>query len=312
MSVPYLSDADLDALGITTDEIIAALEHAIRESERAQVWSAPKAVITPPDGRYVMATLAVMNDPPLVATKSLVLNARNSDFGLPQINGLVTLLHGETGVPEAILDCNWVTAVRTAGLSAVAAKYMANPHATSVGFVGTGVQARSHLQAFADMFPLQRIRIAGRGRANIDALADLARELGLSAEICDTPRAAVEGVDLVVTSMTHTSVEGPILDANWLQPGCFLTSVDLGATWHKETFSAFQRLAIDDLGQEAMMEVKLADPEDVSGDLSGMINGRFDGRTADADRTAFVFRGHALGDLAISALAFQKSKVLQR
>ncbi len=90
MSIPYLSEGDLDALGVSTDEVIAALEHAIRESEREQVWSAPKAVILPPDGRYVMATLAVMNDPPLVATKSLVLNARNSDIGLPQINSIVT------------------------------------------------------------------------------------------------------------------------------------------------------------------------------------------------------------------------------
>jgi ornithine cyclodeaminase/alanine dehydrogenase-like protein (mu-crystallin family) len=308
MSIPYLSEGDLEALGITTAEIIAALEHTIRESQQAQVWSAPKAVITPPDGRYIMATLAVMNDPPLVATKSLVLNPRNSDIGLPQINGLVTLLHGETGVPEAILDCNWVTAVRTAGLSALAAKYMARPDSASAGFVGTGVQARSHLQAFADMFPLQHIKIAGRGQANIDALADMARKLGLSAEVCDTPREAVEGVDLVVTSMTHTSIDGPFLDANWLQSGSFLTAVDLGGAWHRETFDALQHLCIDDLQQEAAMETKLADPDHVDGDLSGLINGTFEGRASNSDRAGFVFRGHALGDLAIAAFAYQKSR----
>lgn len=308
MGISYLSEDDLEALGVTTDDVIGALEHAIRESGREQVWSAPKSVILPPDGRYVMATLAVMNDPPLIATKSLLLNARNSDIGLPQINSIVTLLHGETGLPEAAMDGNWVTAVRTAGLSAVAAKYMARPQSASAGFVGTGVQARSHLQAFADMFPLKRIRLSGRGQANIDALCAKAAELGLEAEVCNSPREAVEDVDLVVTSMTHTSVAAPILDASWLKPGSFLTSVDLGASWHKESFTIFERLAIDDLDQEATMDAKLADPAHVSGDLAGLIEGRFKGRTSDGGRTAFVFRGHALGDLAVAALAWQKSK----
>lgn len=308
MSISYLSESDLDALGITTQDVISALEHAIRESGRQQVWSAPKAVIQPPDGRYVMATLAVMNDPPLIATKSLLLNARNSEIGLPQINSIVTLLHGETGLPEGAMDGNWVTAVRTAGLSAVAAKHMANPDCETAGFVGTGVQARSHLQAFTDMFPLKSIKVSGRGTANIDALCSMARSLGLQAEVCDTPRKAVEGVDLVVTSMTHTSVEAPFLDANWLKAGCFLTAVDLGATWHRESFAAFDCLAIDDLAQEATMEAKLADPAHVSGDLAGLIDGRFKGRSAKADRTAFVFRGHALGDLAVAALAWTTSQ----
>lgn len=308
MSIPYLSEGDLDALGVSTDEVIAALEHAIRESEREQVWSAPKAVILPPDGRYVMATLAVMNDPPLVATKSLVLNARNSDIGLPQINSIVTLLHGETGLPEAAMDGNWVTAVRTAGLSAVAAKYMARPDSATAGFVGTGVQARSHLQAFADMFRLKHIKISGRGRANIDALGAMADKLGLTFEVSDTPREAVEDVDLIVTSMTHTSIDAPFLDANWLQAGSFLTAVDLGGAWHRETFGQFDRLAIDDLNQEAAMEAKLADPAHITGDLSGLIHDRFEGRSSAAERTAFVFRGHALGDLAAAALAWQKSK----
>lgn len=308
MSIRYLSEDDLDALGITTADVIAALEHAIRESGREQVWSAPKAVILPPDGRYVMATLAVMNDPPLIATKSLLLNARNSEIGLPQINSIVTLLHGETGLPEGAMDGNWVTAVRTAGLSAVAAKHMARSDAASAGFVGTGVQARSHLQAFSDMFPLTRIKISGRGQANIDALCAMAQRLGLEAEVCASPREAVEGVDLVVTSMTHTSIEAPFLDADWLQAGSFLTAVDLGASWHRQSFGELDRVAIDDLDQEAGMEAKLADPAHVHGDLAGLVDGRQTGRGSDAERTAFVFRGHALGDLAVAALAHTRSQ----
>ena len=87
------------------------------------------------------------------------------------------MLDSETGLPVAILDGNWITAVRTAGLSATAAKYMATKDSAVAAFIGCGVQAKSHLRALADVFPLQRIKVFGRGQANIDSLCQLAHEL---------------------------------------------------------------------------------------------------------------------------------------
>lgn len=302
----YLSEDSLAALGITAADIIKILQELIHGVAAGTVHAAPKAVLTPPDGRYIMSTLAAMDDPPLVATKSLVLNKENSNIDLPQINGIVTLLDGATGLPVAVLDCNWITGIRTAGLSALAAHYMANPDARTVGFVGTGLQARSHLQLYADMFPLKHVKISGRGQANIDRLAEHASDLGLTTEICDTPRDAVEGCDLVVTSVTHTGIDGPFLDADWLAPGTFLSSVDLGAPWHRDSFQSLDRLVIDDVAQEATLPQKLANPKDVDGDLAQLVAGTIAGRSEKSDRTAFVFRGMALGDLALAALAYQK------
>lgn len=304
--IPHLSENVLTSLDIKAHDIIVMMESLIRGSESGTVWSAPKAVMTPPDGRYIMATLAAMDDPPLVATKSLVLNERNLAQGLPQINSLVTLLHGQTGIPLATIDGNWVTAIRTAGLSAVAAKYMANPSSSSIGFIGAGVQAHSHLRAFQEMFPLEQIKIFGRGQKNIDALRVAATDAGLAVHVCETAQDALQEVDLVVTSVTHTGVTGPFLSAEWLAPSCFASVVDLAAPWHKETFAALDRVVIDDLVQEASLPNKLANPADVQGDLSGLVHGRVEGRTSTDDRTAFVFRGHALGDLALAALAYQR------
>lgn len=305
-NIPYLSEETLAGLGITTGDVIESIEALIRGSARDTVWSAPKAVILPSDGRYMMAALAAMDNPSLLAVKTLVLNPRNADKGLPQINGLVTMLDSETGLPVAILDGNWITAVRTAGLSAVAAKYMANEGAAVCAFIGSGVQAQSHLRAFSDMFPLRRVKVFGRGRANIDGLCRLADELGLSSEIYDSGKDAVEGADLVVTSVTYSAQLVPFLDANWLAPGSFAAITDLGAPWDKESFSAFDQIAIDDMAQEAALPNKLAAPEVVTGDLSGLILGKFNGRNLADDRTAFIFRGHALGDLAVAVLAFQR------
>jgi len=302
--IAHLSEATLAGLNISTRDVIAMIETLIRGSESGTVWSAPKVALTPPDGRYIMATLAAMDDPPLVATKALVLNERNLAQGLPQINSLVTLLHGQTGIPLATIEGNWITAVRTAGLSAVAAKYMAKPDAASIGFVGAGVQAQSHLKAFCELFPIRRVSIFGRGQTNIDALSAAATKAGLAVSVCQTAQEALQAVDLVVTSVTHTGVSGPFLNADWLAPGCHAAIVDLGVPWHVDSFASLNRLVIDDLTQEASLPNKLADPADVHGDLAGLVQGRIKGRSNPDDRTAFVFRGYALGDLALAALAF--------
>lgn len=305
--IPYLSGERLAALGITTREVINSIESLIRQHEDRTAWSAPKATILPGDGRYMMAALAAADDPPLLAVKTVVLNPDNPAHGLPQINGLVTLLDSGTGLPVAILDGNWITAVRTAGLSATAAVRMARPDSSVIAFIGCGVQASSHLAAFADLFPLAEARIFGRGRANIDRLGDEAAGRGLRPVVCDSAQSAVTGADLVVTSVTFSADLDPFLDAGWLKPGSFAAITDLAAPWHKPSFAALDQVVVDDLQQEAAMDVKLAPPDVVTGDLSGLVRGTFAGRVQHVDRNAFVFRGHAMGDLALSALAWRRA-----
>ncbi len=303
----HLSADALDRLELTGAEIVASIEHLIEGRTEGRVWNAPKATVTPPDGRYMMATLAAADDPPFLAVKSLVLNPRNPEHGLPQINSLVTLLDSETGIPVAVIDGNWVTEMRTPGLSAVAAKRLANPDAAVIGFIGCGVQARAHLRVFSELFPLQEIRAFGRGRANLDALCDTARALGLGAKASDAAREAVADADLVVTSVTLSPALTPFLDASWLKPGAFATVTDLAASWLPDTMNAFDCIVVDDLEQEAQMPQPLVAPELVAGDLGTLVSGGTAGRLSRRDRTAFVFRGLALGDLALAALAYDRA-----
>src|SRR5689334_18308011 len=177
--LPYISERLLEQLRISTSEIVNEIEHQIVGQKRGEVWCAPKAVVRPGDDRYIMATLGVASEPPLLATKSLVVNPRNAERGLATLNSLITLLDAETGLPLALVDGNWVTEKRTAGLSAVAARRQARAESASIGFIGCGVQARGHLEAFAELFPLREIRAFGRGAANRDALCALARSRGL-------------------------------------------------------------------------------------------------------------------------------------
>ena len=306
--ITYLSQAELEGLDITTADAMSAIERVIHGKFANKTWSAPKAVLHPPDGRYVMATLSASDDPPFIATKSLLLNPRNPERGLPQINSIITLLDSETGIPVAVMDGNWITGIRTAALSAVAAAKLARKDASSLAFIGAGVQASTHLKAFADLFPLAAVKIFSRGRANMERLRDEARAIGLEAIICDSAREAVSGVDLLVTSVTLGPQTVPFLDANWLAPGSFTAGTDIAAPWHKDTFTAFDRLLVDDLEQEQSLPNKLADPDLITGDLAGLVLGQASGRNSDDERTAFLFRGHPLGDIALAALAFEMAR----
>lgn len=308
--LPYLSGDDLEALGITTPEIIHSIESTIQRAASGQVWAAPKAVLMPDDGRYMMAALAAGDGPDYLTVKTVVLNPKNSDQNLPQINGLVTMLNSQTGLPEAVLDGNWITAIRTAGLSAVAAKYMARSDATKIGFVGTGVQARSHLQLFSDMFPLAELFMFGRGQPNKDRLAAEGKARGLTINECATGQEVLEKSDLLITTVTHTGGAAPFLDAAGMPPGSFAAVVDLAAPWHRDSFGALDQVCVDDLEQERSLPNKLCNPDFISGDLSSLVRGDTPARADPAHRNAFVFRGHALGDLALSSLALDKYRAL--
>ena len=227
----HLSYEECDQLGITTADVVQSIEDLIRARVEDKMWNAPKATILPADGRYMMATLAACSDPPILAVKSVVLNPRNTEKGLKIINGVVTLLDAETGLPLATIDGNWVTALRTAGLSAVAARHMADSSASAMAFIGCGVQALSHLEAFSELFPLTEIRALGRGTTNRDALCEAARAKGLNAIASKSAKQAISGADLVVSSVTREPGRAPFLDASWLKPGAFAAITDIAEPW---------------------------------------------------------------------------------
>lgn len=310
-SIRYLPASVLEKLHLSAEEVVGCIEHLLIEQVAHRAWNAPKSVIMPPDdGRYLMATLAAADDPPFLVTKSLVLNPENPKKGLGTIHSLVTLLDSHTGIPLAVMDGNWVTAIRTAGLSAVAARRLARPDASVAAFIGCGVQAHSHLRMFAGLFPLKEVRVYGRGTNSRDAFCRASQAMGLRTVICQTAQEAVTEASLVVTSVMISPGLQPFLDARWLSPGVFVTMVDLAASWIPDTLKTLDQVIIDDLQQEASMEKPLVDPAWVHGDLCGLVNGSVAARTSGQQKIAFAFRGLAMGDLALAGLAYQRASAL--
>lgn len=242
----YLNDQTLANLDITTADIATAIEQTLAGIRRHTVSAAPKTTALTADGRYMMATLSASDESGLIAIKSVLLNKRNKNNKLPIINGGIMLLDSETGQLRAVLDANWITAVRTAGLSTVAAKRLANPESKNLGLIGTGVQAESHMRAFCDLYPLATVRAVGRGAAGIQKIRSVAQGLNLAFEQTDI-KTCLGKSDIVVTSVTLDYSIEPFLDANWLPAGAFATITDQAIPWLTEGQASFGQIYIDDL-----------------------------------------------------------------
>ncbi|MDX1431038.1 MAG: ornithine cyclodeaminase family protein [Gammaproteobacteria bacterium] len=304
----YLPRAAVESLGLGARPIADAIESLIARRAAGAARSAPKAALPFADGRLFQAMLAHADEPAYGAAKIIGLAQDNAARELPHISAVIVLQDGESGAPVAIMDGGWITEVRTAALTLVAARRLARDDAAVAGFVGCGAQARSHLEALAGAYPLRAVRACSRSQASAARLAGLARDMDLEAETVSEARAAVEDCDLVVTTVPAVAGLEPFLNADWLKPGAFASLVDLGRSWLAEPLARIDRLVIDDREQEAHAAAPLVEERLVSADLSELVSGAAAGRTRMDQRTVFVFRGIALADLAAAVLVYERAR----
>jgi ornithine cyclodeaminase len=147
----------------------------------------------------------------------------NPRIGLPSLNGLMILFSARTGLVQAVfLDNGYLTDIRTAAAGAVAARHLAPEVVTTAGVIGTGVQARLQIKAAHLVRPFSRLLVHGRDPDKAAACAaDLARDLGIVAEVADA-EAVVRNGQLVVTT---TPARSPVVMADWLHPGLHITAM---------------------------------------------------------------------------------------
>ncbi len=300
----YLSNADIEACGVSLAEVDAAVEAMFAAKAAGSALMKPKIALHVTNRPLFLASAGVMEEPPYAGVKWVGV-AGNAERGLPHIAGLIVLSDALTGMPVAILDARWITAVRTAAITAVAARRLARPDSASIGFVACGVQARAHLAALRPHFPIARVRAYSRRLATARAFAEEARAQGLEAEAVAEPRAALEGMDLVVTSTPAVPRTPPFLDAAWLSPGSFTGLVDMGLSWISGTLPALDRVVTDDIAQAGSERLAYAKPFD--GDVADLVTGALAGRESPEERTALLFAGVGLADVAVAAAVYDRA-----
>ncbi|MCK4724839.1 MAG: hypothetical protein KAT29_03515, partial [Anaerolineales bacterium] len=228
----YLSMQDVQTVDLPMSEIIEALEVMFKEKGQGRVEMPPKPGIhTRPDA-FIHAMPAYIPKLESAGIKWVSGYPENQSKGLPYIIGLLILNDPDTGLPLAVMDASWITAMRTGAATAVAAKYLARPQSSSVGIIACGVQGRSNLEALACLYKIEIVKAFDVYPQLADKYAaEMRAQLGIPIEVVPAAEAAVRDMDSVVTSGPILKSPNPAIPADWLKPGGFASPVDFDSYW---------------------------------------------------------------------------------
>jgi len=304
----YLSQEDVQAIGLTMDEIIAALEEMFREKGEGRVEMPPKIGIhTMPDA-FIHAMPAAIATQKSAGIKWVGGFPDNTKRSLPYITGLIILNDYETGVPLALMDCTWITAKRTGAATAVAARYLARPESETVGILGCGVQGRSNLEGLKALFPIQTVHAYDThlDRSTRYAL-EMSAQLGIEVVPVSNPREAVVGSDIVVTAGPILRKPHAAIQPGWLGAGAFASLVDFDSYWNPEALHEADKFCTDDVPQlEHYRNIGyFQNIPRVHADLGELVTGRKPGRETSEERNIACNLGLALDDIATAPLIYK-------
>ena len=143
----YLSKRDIETIDLPMEEIIEALDEAFKEKGLGKIEMPPKPGIHPMPEAFIHAMPAYIPALKSAGIKWVSGFPDNFKRKLPYITGLLILNDAETGIPLSVMDCVWITAMRTGAASALSARYLARPDSSVIGILGCGVQGRTNLEA---------------------------------------------------------------------------------------------------------------------------------------------------------------------
>jgi len=304
----YLSRADVEAIDVPMDRIIAAVEEMFREKGEGRVEMPPKPGVHPRPDSFIHAMPAYIPSLKSAGMKWVSGFPENIRKGLPYISGLIILNDPETGIPLSVMDCTWITAKRTGAATAVAAKYLARPDSKIVGILGCGVQGRSNLEALKVLFPVERVMAYDTNRDTQELYAsDMAHRFGIEVRPVKAPKEAVAGCDVVVTAGPILKTPHATIQPGWLEDGAFVSLVDYDSYWHRDALREADKFCTDDIPQLEYYKTigYFQDIPPVYAELGELVTGRKPGRESPAERTMACNLGLALDDMATAPLVFK-------
>ena len=246
-----------------------------------------------------------------------VFPANPQRFGIQNQSAVILLSSLETGYPIALMEAMLCSSIRTAAVSAVAAKHLARPDSTEIGLLGAGEMARMHFVALKTVLPELRVcRVASRTEATeqdfIAHIAPLYPEVEFIPCRSDYERAA-SGADVIVTAI---SGQEPVLRGAWCKKGAFYTHVG-GREDDDETVFRADKIVCDNWhhlkqrGSPTLTRLyqtgKLRD-EDIYGDLSRIVAGKLPGRESGEEFIYFNAVGLSYVDVALGHDFFKRAE----
>jgi alanine dehydrogenase len=310
-----LGEKDVRAV-LSMDDLIGAMETALDQFSAGGVRQPLRSIVDVGGHAFYGVMPAYIAAPRALGTKLVSVYHSNAALGLPSHLATIVLQDPETGALQAVIDGRYITEARTAAVSAASAKHLARPEARVLAVMGTGVQARSHIDALSRVRRFEELRIWGRDPARVGALMD---ELGPDAPAqviaCPSPHAAAEGADVIALV---TASREPVLARTSVRDGAHICAVGACRPDQREMDTALVRDArvfVDSragaLAEAGDLVIPIGegaiDASHIAGELGDVFGGRIAGRRNAAEITIFKSLGMAVEDVAAARLAFERA-----
>jgi len=265
---------------------------------------------------FVGVMPAFLPEPAALGTKVVSVFGSNAAVGLPTHLATIVLLDPMTGELLSIMDGRFITEARTAAVSAVSTRHLARPDASKLAIIGSGVQARSHLEAIAMVRELRQIRVWSRSLDNRTAFArEMRSRVNAPVSVAASAEDAVAGADLIVLA---TASREPVVRSEWIADGAHVCAVgacrpdqremDTDLVRRGRVFVDSRTGALAEAGDIVIpLKAGAFDETHVVGELGEVAAGKLAGRTSATDVTIFKSVGMAVEDVAAAHLAYIKA-----
>jgi ornithine cyclodeaminase/alanine dehydrogenase len=295
-------------------EVLDALDLGFAAKGRGNTEMPPKPGIHTRPDCFIHAMPAYVKELEVAGLKWVSGYPPNPAKGLSYITGLLVLNDCETGLPLAVMDCAWVTAMRTGASTGISARYLARAGSDSAAFVGCGVQARTSLMALVEELPaLAEVRCYDLfPEATARFIAEMAAMFpALRFVTCASAPDAARAADVVVTAVPIVADPQPDLDAGVLKEGGLAVSLDYDSAWTSAAMRECDKFCSDDVGQ--LLATKKHGvyfggiPTTISADLGELATGLKPGRESDAERIFSMNMGIAVDDMVTAKVLYERA-----
>lgn len=310
-SLRFIGDVDVRAV-LEPDRLVDLMQSVLSAFSAGDVVNPLRTVFyAGGESAYVGVMPAFLPHEQALGTKIVTAFGHNKVRGLPSHFATIIILDAGTGALRAIVDGRYITEMRTAAVSAVACRHLASRPVQRLAILGTGVQARGHLQVLDAALPVEEARLWSprdgfeRVKPSLPPRARLVR--------ARTAEEAVRGADAVILV---TDSPDPVIQDDWIGPGTLVVSVGACRPDHREVDPALltrawvivdsRRSAMTESGDivQGIAESRFG-PEHVRGEIGEVIVGRVPPRGSDGDVVVFKSLGLAVEDVAAASLVLQ-------
>jgi len=311
-----LNEAQVRSL-LPMGDLIEAMENALARFSAGEVLQPVRTVLTVgPTKAYFGLMPAYMPQPARLGAKLVTVFGGNEARGLPSHLATIILLDPDTGALEAILDGRYITEARTAAVSAVSARHLARAEAATLAIIGSGVQARSHLEALTEVRSIRDVRVWSPREASRNRfVAEMTGRTPAQLRATSSAEDAVRGADIVVLA---TSSPTPVLQNGWVADGAHVMSVGACRPDQREMdppLVARSRLFVDSRAAalvesgDVVMGIREGrfTESHIGGEIGQVVLGRAGGRNSASEVTIFKSLGMAVEDVVAADLVLSRA-----